>query len=89
VGAKFAGPAEEGHRDPELESVAAALDGSKEVVLYCGCCPMRECTNIRPAYSALKRFGFTTIRVLNIANDLDNDWTTQRLSLRAAPGSAP
>lgn len=76
-GAKFAGPGARAEGIKELETLASALPKDSEVVLYCGCCPMKDCPNIRPAYEALKRLGFTKVRVLNIPNNLHNDWTTK------------
>jgi hypothetical protein len=75
--AKFAGPGGKPEGIKELEALAAALSKDSEVVIYCGCCPMKDCPNIRPAYDVLKRLGFTKVRVLNIPNNLHNDWTTK------------
>jgi hypothetical protein len=45
-----------------------------DIVLYCGCCPMEHCPNIRPAYQALKESGFTRVRVLRIPTNMAADW---------------
>jgi hypothetical protein len=45
-----------------------------DIVLYCGCCPMVKCPNIRPAYRALREMGFQHVRVLNIATNMHEDW---------------
>jgi len=76
-GAKLAGPGSKPEGIKELEEAASSLSKSEEVVLYCGCCPMADCPNIRPAYTAMKRMGFQKIRVLNIPKNLHNDWTTK------------
>lgn len=76
-GAKYAGPGNKPEGIKDLEALAAQLPKGSEVVLYCGCCPMDHCPNIRPAYAALKRMGFTAVRVLNIPNNMHNDWTTK------------
>jgi hypothetical protein len=76
-GAKYAGPANKPEGIKDLESLAATLSNDSEVVIYCSCCPMKDCPNIRPAYETLKRMGFKTVRVLNIPNNLHNDWTTK------------
>jgi hypothetical protein len=76
-GAKYAGPGNKPEGIEDLEAFAATLSKGSEVVVYCGCCPMKDCPNIRPAYETLKRMGFKSVRVLNIPNNLHNDWITK------------
>ena len=57
-----------------LTSWAQPLPRTTNLVIYCGCCPMRDCPNLRPAYSALKGLGFTTVRVLILADSFRADW---------------
>jgi hypothetical protein len=45
---------------------AAKLGKDSDVEIYCGCCPMEKCPNIRPACSALKQMGFTKVRMLHV-----------------------
>ena len=52
----------------------ANLPKNADIVLYCGCCPMDRCPNIRPAYSALRELGFQHVRVLNIPTNMHVDW---------------
>ena len=77
LGAKYAGPGNTAEGIKELETLAGTLSKDAEAVLYCGCCPMKDCPNIRPAYDTMKRLGFTKVRVLNIPNNLHNDWTVK------------
>jgi thiosulfate/3-mercaptopyruvate sulfurtransferase len=44
------------------------------LVVYCGCCPMNECPNLRPAFAALKNMGFTHLRALLLPTDFYTDW---------------
>ncbi len=44
------------------------------VVFYCGCCPFAKCPNIRPAFLALKKAGFTQAKLLNLPQNLNVDW---------------
>jgi len=76
-GSIFAGPGNKPEGIKELETAVAKLAKDAEVVLYCGCCPMNVCPNIRPSYETLKRLGFNKVRVLSIPNNLHNDWTTK------------
>ena len=58
----------------ELKSWAASLPRDKDLVIYCGCCPLDKCPNIRPAYTALKNMGFKKIRVLLLPTSFAADW---------------
>jgi thiosulfate/3-mercaptopyruvate sulfurtransferase len=57
-----------------LKKAVADLPKDSDIVLYCGCCPMVKCPNIRPAYRVLRELGFTHVRVLNIATNMHEDW---------------
>ena len=61
-----------------LDKLGKALAGvpkDKMVVIYCGCCPFRNCPNIRPAFKLLKDMGFKNPRLLNLKQNLKVDWT--------------
>ena len=57
-----------------LKKAVADLSKDADIVVYCGCCPMVKCPNIRPAYRTLKEMGFTHVRVLNIPTNMHEDW---------------
>jgi hypothetical protein len=57
-----------------LRSLAQTLPRDAEVVLYCGCCPPRNCPNIKPAYAALVDLGFSSVRVLDLQTTFRADW---------------
>ncbi len=57
-----------------LKQLVAHAPGGANIVIYCGCCPMVKCPNIRPAYRALKDLGFTHVRVLDIPTNMHTDW---------------
>jgi thiosulfate/3-mercaptopyruvate sulfurtransferase len=65
-------------RDPKamegLKEWAKSVPRSKNIVIYCGCCPWDHCPNVRPAFQALRQMGFTHLRVVEIPNDLGRDW---------------
>jgi hypothetical protein len=52
--AKLAGPGNKPEGIQELRALVAGLPKNADLVLYCGCCPMDRCPNIRPAYQTLK-----------------------------------
>lgn len=59
----------------KLSKALATISKDKMVVIYCGCCPFRNCPNIRPAFSMLKEQGFKKPRLLNLKQNLKVDWT--------------
>jgi thiosulfate/3-mercaptopyruvate sulfurtransferase len=81
-----AGPGAKPEGLEALKKAVAALPKNADIVIYCGCCPMVKCPNIRPAYRTLKEMGFTHIRVLNIPTNMHEDWYSK--DYPSAPGSA-
>ena len=73
-GAVFHGPGstEEGLAD--LRKYAATVPKDADIVIYCGCCPLDRCPNLRPAFSVLKELGFSRIRVLILPTSFAADW---------------
>ena len=69
-----AGPTSKPEGIEALKTAVAKLPKDADLVIYCGCCPMVKCPNIRPAYRALKEMGFTHVRVLDIPANMDADW---------------
>jgi len=59
----------------KLRKALASVPKEKVVVIYCGCCPFRNCPNIRPAFSLLKEMGFKNPKLLNLSQNLKVDWT--------------
>jgi thiosulfate/3-mercaptopyruvate sulfurtransferase len=62
-----------------IKTFAATLPKSTNLVLYCGCCPMEKCPNIRPAYAELKKLGLTNLHVLILPNSFAMDWAEKGL----------
>lgn len=86
-GAIYAGPASRPAGLENLRKAAARIPRDREVVIYCGCCPMTRCPNIHPAYSALQKMGFRHLLVLNLPQDFAHDWVEKGLPV--AKGTAP
>jgi hypothetical protein len=72
-----AGPTSKPEGIEALKKAVATLPKNADLVIYCGCCPMVKCPNIRPAYRTLKELGFTHIRVLSIPTNLHTDWVSK------------
>jgi hypothetical protein len=73
-GAVFYGPGSTEQGLADLKKFAAALPKNSDVVLYCGCCPLEKCPNLRPAFSALKDSGLARLRVLLLPTSFNSDW---------------
>jgi hypothetical protein len=76
-GAWYKGPASQPEGLEKLKAWAKRFDRKREIVIYCGCCPWKECPNIRPAFAALKAMGFTDLKVMEIEKDFPTNWTAQ------------
>jgi thiosulfate/3-mercaptopyruvate sulfurtransferase len=63
----------------EFTSWVSALPRTTSLVIYCGCCPMEHCPNIRPAFKTLQDLGFKKVRVLLLPNDFATDWAAKGL----------
>jgi hypothetical protein len=70
----FAGPAAEPEGLNLLKSKIKGIPHTREIVIYCGCCPWKDCPNIRPAFLALHQLGFKKVKLLNIPTDFHQDW---------------
>lgn len=73
-GAVFYGPGSSEQGISDLKKYAATLPKNSDVVLYCGCCPLEKCPNLRPALTALKDSGFARLRVLILPTSFNADW---------------
>lgn len=58
----------------KLKTLLEKEKRDRAIVIYCGCCPFRNCPNIRPAFSLLNSMGFTKHQLLNLATNVKVDW---------------
>lgn len=72
--AGFAGPASTPEGIAALRVTLTRLPKTTPLVLYCGCCPLRICPNVPPAFRLARKLGFRHVRVLNLVKDFDIDW---------------
>jgi len=70
----YAGPGSTAEGLADLRKAVAGLPKSREIVLYCGCCPFDKCPNIRPAFAALREMGFTHVKAMMLPTNLKTDW---------------
>ncbi len=78
-GSKYAGPASSAEGLDMLKKLVQGMPRTSEIVYYCGCCPWKDCPNIRPAHTALREMGFKKIKVLNLPNNFSEDWAARGL----------
>jgi hypothetical protein len=77
TGAIFHGAASTRDGLKDLKQWAETVPKTMEIVLYCGCCPMKESPNLRPALSTLREMGFTHVHVLWLEHDFQTDWVAK------------
>jgi len=63
----------------EIRKWAGRLPRDLNLVIYCGCCPMDKCPNLRPVFTALRSMGFQKLRVLVLPTDFATDWANKGL----------
>ena len=74
TGSVYAGPGSKEEGIADLKKAVAGQPRTREIVLYCGCCPFDKCPNIRPAFAALHEMGFTHVKVMVVPTNLKTDW---------------
>jgi thiosulfate/3-mercaptopyruvate sulfurtransferase len=78
-GAEYHGSGGSAEGIAQIKSWAASLPRSTNLVIYCGCCPLEHCPNIRPAFTALHELGFSKLRVLILPTSFAADWADKGL----------
>jgi thiosulfate/3-mercaptopyruvate sulfurtransferase len=78
-GAQFHGSGGSAEGLAQLKSWAASLTRSTNIVVYCGCCPLERCPNLRPGFSALHEMGFTKLHALILPTSFAADWVDKGL----------
>jgi thiosulfate/3-mercaptopyruvate sulfurtransferase len=73
-GAQFYGSSGNPESLKEIQTWATTLPKTTSLVIYCGCCPMERCPNVRPAFTALHELGFAKLRVLVLPTSFEADW---------------
>ena len=65
-----------------FQAAVKALPPDVEVVAYCGCCPVENCPNVRPARRALADRPKSS--VLNLPTNFRTDWTNHGYPIEKA-----
>ena len=74
AGAKSMGEASSADGARALSAALAQIPAETDVVVYCGCCTMANCLNVRPASAILRAEGRTNGYVLDLPNRFGADW---------------
>jgi hypothetical protein len=75
--ASFHGPSSTPQGLDDLKKWAGTIPKSTNLVVYCGCCPLTHCPNLRPAFEALHAMGFAHLRVLLLPTNFYTDWAAK------------
>lgn len=73
-GATNVGAASDAENLVKLKEILKTVPKNKSIVIYCGCCPMGKCPNIRPAFKALADQKFTNVHLLDLPTNIKIDW---------------
>src|SRR5205085_312356 len=73
-GAVYAGPGAKLDGIELLKQALKRVPHDREIVLYCGCCPINQCPNLRPAFQTARDLGFKKVRVLMLPTSFATDW---------------
>ncbi len=65
-------------KQEKLKTAMANIDKKKEVVIYCGCCLLKECPNIPIALNYVQSLGYSNVKVLNLPKNLEEDWIDKK-----------
>lgn len=84
-GAPLHGPTSDPQGLDDLRHWAERIPRSTMIVIYCGCCPLDKCPNVRPAFRALKTMGFTNLHVLRLTTSFATDWVDKGYPIEATP----
>lgn len=86
-GATLIGPAGKAKGMAELKDQLAKLPKDKEIIIYCGCCPLGRCPNVQPAFALFKKNQFTKAKVLQLPTNLTEDWVAKGYPMEQTPVS--
>jgi Rhodanese-like domain len=73
-GSEYCGPASSPEGLKQLKKCVEKVSRSKQIVIYCGCCPWKDCPNVRPAFEELSKLGYKNLKVLHIPQTFGQDW---------------
>ena len=87
-GSIYAGPVSTPEGLEALKQAVRTVPKNADIYVYCGCCPIGKCPNIRPAFATLKAMGFTHLHVVMLETSFGKDWVAHGYPVagESAPG---
>ena len=76
-GSEYIGPGADGTGLGALRKRLASLKKDTFIVLYCGCCPLDHCPNVKPAEQLVTSMGFTNAKMLLIPENFGANWVAK------------
>ncbi|MHB8303796.1 MAG: rhodanese-like domain-containing protein [Acidobacteriaceae bacterium] len=76
-GSIYAGPASTPAGLEMLKQAVAKLPKDSQIYIYCGCCPIDKCPNIRPAFETLQHMGFKNLHIVSLETSFGKDWVAK------------
>ena len=76
-GSEYVGPGNDGVGIGALRKRLATVKKDAAIVIYCGCCPLDHCPNLRPVMDLLQSMGYTNAKMLLIPNNFGADWVAK------------
>ncbi|WP_202213967.1 rhodanese-like domain-containing protein [Methylacidimicrobium sp. AP8] len=73
-GAIYVGAGKDSDGIEALRNAVSALPRDRRILLYCGCCPLDVCPNLRPAFQTVRKLGFANAKILYLPHDFAEDW---------------
>lgn len=73
-GSLYVGPANEESGLSHLRAELKDVPRTREIVIYCGCCPLKKCPNVRPAFKVVQAMGFKSVKVLHLQDNFEKNW---------------
>lgn len=71
---KYVGQASKTEGIENLKKAVQEVSRNREIILCCGCCPWKDCPNIRPAFKVLRELRFTKVKLLYLPTSFAQDW---------------
>jgi thiosulfate/3-mercaptopyruvate sulfurtransferase len=87
-GAIMTGPGARSMGIDLMKQAVAKLPKNADIVMYCGCCPIGQCPNVRPAFQALKEMGYTKVRLVMMNTNMHTDWVSKGYPTEKAAGTS-
>jgi thiosulfate/3-mercaptopyruvate sulfurtransferase len=79
----YCGPASKPEGLEQLQKCLAKVPPTRQIIIYCGCCPWKDCPNVKPAYLELTKLGYKNFKVLDIPQSFGQDWVKKGFPVAA------